>query len=58
MMVVYDYEPSSMNDPIVTQVKTALDIAVKEVRPEVAALLSVFPFRQHFFICFAFVVEN
>ena len=58
MVAMYGYEPSSRDDPIVTQVKTAVDIAVKEVKPAVAALLSIFPYRQYFFIYSASVVEN
>ena len=58
MMIVYDYEPSSRNDPIVTQVQTMIDITVKEVKPAVAALLNVFPYRQYFFIHCASVIEK
>lgn len=47
MVTVYDYEPlSTSNDPIITQVKTAVENAAKEVEPDVAALLSVFPLCQ------------
>jgi hypothetical protein len=49
MVIVYDYEPSSRNDPITTHVEIAIEIAMKEIKPEVAAVLSVFPFRQYFF---------
>lgn len=44
MSVVYGYEPQSHNDPIVSVVKRAVDLVVSAVRPEVAALLGLFPF--------------
>ena len=58
MVIVYDYEPSPRNDPITTHVETAVEIAMKKVKPEVAAILNVFPFRQFLFICSASAIEN
>lgn len=44
MSAVYDYETMPKNDPMVNVVGRALKLAVEEVRPEVAAFFSVFPF--------------
>lgn len=41
--IVYDYDASGMNDPIVAQVERATDIAIKEMRPEVTAIMAAFP---------------
>ncbi|KAH0833179.1 cytochrome P450 [Lanmaoa asiatica] len=44
MSALYDYETKPKNDPMVNVVGRALKLAVEEVRPEVAAFFSVFPF--------------
>lgn len=44
MSAVYDYETLPKNDPMVNVVGRALKLAVEEVRPEIAAFFSVFPF--------------
>ncbi|KIJ66834.1 hypothetical protein HYDPIDRAFT_85958 [Hydnomerulius pinastri MD-312] len=43
MSAVYDYETESRNDSMVDIVGKALKLAVAELRPEVAAMFSVFP---------------
>jgi len=48
MSAVYDYETMPKNDPMVNVVGRALKLAVEEVRPEVAAFFSVFPFGRFF----------
>lgn len=45
MAIVYDYKATGRDDPIVAYVETAIEIAMKEVRPEVAAVIGAFPFR-------------
>ncbi|KIJ68050.1 hypothetical protein HYDPIDRAFT_83068 [Hydnomerulius pinastri MD-312] len=47
MALVYDYNVTGIDDPIVAHVERALDIAVKAVRPEVAAVIATFPFLKH-----------
>ncbi|KIJ66855.1 hypothetical protein HYDPIDRAFT_108787 [Hydnomerulius pinastri MD-312] len=47
MAIVYDYDAKSRDDPIVGYVETAIEIAMKEVRPEVAAVIGAFPFLKH-----------
>jgi hypothetical protein len=46
MSAVYGYETLPKNDPMVNVVGRALKLAVEEVRPEIAAFFSVFPFRR------------
>lgn len=43
MSLVYDYDASGMDDPIVAQVELAMSIAIKEMRPEVTAIVAAFP---------------
>lgn len=47
MPVVYGYEPGRRDDPIITIVERAVDLAVSSIKPEVAAFLGAFPFLQH-----------
>lgn len=47
MSVVYGYEPGLRDDPIITIVERAVDLAVSSIKPEVAAFLGAFPFLQH-----------
>lgn len=44
MSALYDYETEPKNDPMVDVIGRALKLTVEEIRPEVAALFSVFPF--------------
>lgn len=44
MSALYGYETMPKNDPMVDVVGRALKLVVEEVRPEVAAFFSVFPF--------------
>lgn len=46
MSLVYDYDASGVDDPIVAHVEHAADIAVKEMRPEVVAIIAAFPLRK------------
>ena len=46
MAVVYGYETARRDDPIVTVVDRAVNLAVASIRPEVAAILGFFPFRK------------
>jgi hypothetical protein len=43
MSLVYDYDASGMDDPIVAQVERATNIAIEEMRPEVTAVIAAFP---------------
>lgn len=48
MSLVYDYDASGVDDPIIAHVERATNIAVKEMRPEVAALIAAFPLCKYF----------
>jgi hypothetical protein len=47
MAIVYDYDASTKDDPIVANVERVLDIAVNELRPEVTALVAALPIRKY-----------
>ncbi|KAI9571684.1 cytochrome P450 [Boletus coccyginus] len=47
MSLVYDYDASGMDDPIVAQVELAMSIAIKEMRPEVTAIVAAFPLLKY-----------
>ncbi|KAF8552190.1 cytochrome P450 [Imleria badia] len=47
MSLVYDYDASGVDDPIVAQVERATYLATKEMRPEVAALIAAFPLLKY-----------
>lgn len=49
MSVVYGYEPGLRDDPIITIVERAVDLAVSSIKPEVAAFLGAFPFCEHLY---------
>ena len=44
MSAVYDYEPSSRNDPIVSIINNFLQASIPALTPEKAVLLKAFPF--------------
>ncbi|OJA08488.1 hypothetical protein AZE42_02840 [Rhizopogon vesiculosus] len=44
MSVTYDYDTEPRDDPLVEVVGKTLELALQELRPEVAAVLSAFPF--------------
>ncbi|OJA08702.1 hypothetical protein AZE42_10180, partial [Rhizopogon vesiculosus] len=44
MAAVYSYEASRRNDPLIGLVKQTLDVVLKELRPEIAAIFGAFPF--------------
>jgi hypothetical protein len=46
MAIVYDYQVTGTNDPIVVHVERAIDIGVNELRPSVAAVIAAFPFCE------------
>lgn len=46
MSVVYGYETALQDDPIISVVDRAVNLAVACIRPEVAAILGFFPFRK------------
>jgi hypothetical protein len=43
MSIVYDYSTAPLDDPFVALVERSLEISVRELRPEVAAIVSEFP---------------
>jgi len=45
MSAVYSYQSVRRNDDMVELVKDALNIILKELRPEIAAIFTSFPFR-------------
>ncbi|KAG9316837.1 cytochrome P450 [Chiua virens] len=47
MSLVYDYNASGVDDPIVAHVERATNIAVKELRPELAAVIAAFPLLRY-----------
>ncbi|KIK96423.1 hypothetical protein PAXRUDRAFT_825949 [Paxillus rubicundulus Ve08.2h10] len=47
MAIVYDYKASSRHDPVVAYVEKTIEIAMQEVRPEVAAVIGAFPFLKY-----------
>lgn len=47
MSIVYGYEPAPRDDPIITIVERAVDLAIESIRPEVAAFLGLFPFVRY-----------
>lgn len=51
MSLVYDYDASGVDDPIVAQVERATNIAVKEMRPEVTAVIAAFPLCKSLIRC-------
>jgi hypothetical protein len=46
MAIVYDYDASTKDDPMVANVERVLAIAVKEMRPDVSALVAALPIRK------------
>ncbi|KAG8212991.1 cytochrome P450 [Butyriboletus roseoflavus] len=47
MSVVYGYETARRDDPIISVVERAVNLAVASIRPEVAAFLGFFPFLRY-----------
>ncbi|KAI6001137.1 cytochrome P450 [Pisolithus marmoratus] len=47
MSIVYGYELAPRDDPIITIVERAVDLAIESIRPEVAAFLGLFPFLRY-----------
>ncbi|KAG2074087.1 cytochrome P450, partial [Suillus decipiens] len=46
MSIVYDYTAAPLNDPFVEVLERSLEVSVKEVTPEIAALLAEFPILE------------
>lgn len=46
MSIVYDYSTAPLDDPFVALVERSLEISVRELRPEVAAVVSEFPILE------------
>jgi hypothetical protein len=46
MSVVYDYEPSARDDPLVSLVVNSTDAGVAMMTPERAMILKIFPFCE------------
>jgi hypothetical protein len=46
MSIVYDYSTAPIDDPFVALVERSLEISVRELRPEVAAVVSEFPILE------------
>lgn len=47
MSIVYGYETAPRDDPIISIVERAVKLAVESIRPEVAAVLGLFPFMRY-----------
>jgi len=45
MSAVYSYEAARRHDRMIEGAVVALDLIMKELRPEAAAVLNAFPFR-------------
>ena len=46
MSSVYSYEAPRRDDPMIERVNMTLDLVIQELRPEVAAVFSAFPYRR------------
>jgi hypothetical protein len=46
MSIVYDYSTAPLDDPFIALVERSLEISVRELRPEVAAVVSEFPMLE------------
>jgi hypothetical protein len=46
MSAVYSYEAAPHHDPMIERMKMVLDVVANELRPEVAAIFSSFPWRR------------
>lgn len=49
MSIVYDYATLPRDDPFIALVEQSLEISVRELRPEVAAIVGEFPIRTPLF---------
>lgn len=55
MSVVYGYETAMRDDPIIAVVERAVKLAVEFIRPEVAAILGLFPFSKFYSFHFWYI---
>jgi hypothetical protein len=46
MSAVYSYEAARRDDPMIERIKMVLELTASELRPEVAAIFSAFPYRR------------
>ncbi|KAG2158441.1 cytochrome P450 [Suillus bovinus] len=46
MSIVYDYSTASLDDPFIALVERSIEINVRELRPEVAAVITEFPILE------------
>ncbi|KAG0707020.1 cytochrome P450 [Suillus ampliporus] len=46
MSIVYDYDTAPHDDPLIAVVERSLEISIRELRPEVAAILGEFPILE------------
>ncbi|KAG2074086.1 cytochrome P450 [Suillus decipiens] len=46
MSIVYDYSTAALDDPFIALLERSLQISVKELRPEVAAVVAEFPILE------------
>jgi hypothetical protein len=50
MSIVYDYDTLPRDDPFIAMVERSLEISVRELRPEVAAVVGEFPICASFLL--------
>jgi hypothetical protein len=48
--IVYDYDTLPRDDPLIAMVERCAEISVKELRPEVSAVVGEFPIRASFLL--------
>jgi hypothetical protein len=46
MSVIWDYEASARDDPLVSLVVNAMDVSIAMMTPERAMILIIFPFSE------------
>ena len=51
MSIVYDYSTLPRDDPIISLIERSLEISVRELRPEVAAIVGEFPICGSNLLC-------
>jgi hypothetical protein len=58
MSIVYDYATLPRDDPFIALVEQSLEISVRELRPEVAAIVGEFPIRTPFFSTLSLICDS
>jgi hypothetical protein len=46
MSSVYSYEATRRDDPMIERISMILEVIIQELRPEIAAVISAFPYRR------------